>query len=69
MEYLAQVDFLALVVVAVQHLAKQRVVEADVLSHTLGALTVVRLQEAGAAVCRQLVLLHTPEEDTADLSR
>ena len=70
LEYLAQVDFLALVVVAVQHLAEQRVVKADVLPQTLGALAVVSLQEAGASVCRQLVLLHTPAEDTGpELSR
>lgn len=63
LEDLSQVDLLSLVAVAVQHLAEQGVVEADALPRALGPLAVVSLQEAGASVMSQPVLLHTPEEE------
>lgn len=63
LEDLSQVDLLGLVAVAVQHLAEQSVVEVDALPRALGSLAVVGLQEAGASVLSQPVLLHTPEEE------
>lgn len=62
---LAQVDRLGFVVISMQHLAKKRVVKATVLPATLWPIAAaVRLQEAGAAIVRQAVLLHAPEGGT-----
>lgn len=63
LEDLSQVDLLGFVAVAVQHLAEQGVVEVDAQPRALGSLAVVRLQEAGASVLSQPVLLNTPEEE------
>lgn len=60
LEDLSQVDLLALVVVAMQHLPKQGVIETNVLPLALWPLTVLCLEETGATVGPQLVLLHTP---------
>lgn len=60
LEYLSQVDLLGFVVVSVQHLPKQGVIEVDILPRAFGSLAVVGLQETGASIFRQTVLLHTP---------
>ena len=68
LEDLSQVDLLGLVAVAAQHLAKQGVIEVDTLPRALGSLARVGLQEAGASVLSQPVLLHTPEEEEEEES-
>lgn len=63
LEYLSQVDLLGFVVVSMQHLTKQGVIEVDIMPRAFWPLTVVWLQEAGAAISCQFVLLHTPGEE------
>jgi len=62
LEYLSQVDLLRFVVVSTQHLTKQSVIEVDTLPWAFWSFTVLWLQEAGAPISRQLVLLYAPED-------